>query len=384
MDNLPNLAMNNYAISKQLPTSSARNKLVGALIVVSCILFVALVAVLIYFLTIKTSAGQTSATCKTEPGVTCTQSGLTCDCTADPVQCKAETGVTCIKTGSVCDCTADPVQCKAEAGVTCTQTGSVCDCTADAAPTTCKTEPGVTCTKTGSVCDCTADPVAPTAPTVHGVTCSLDGKAYTCHPDCAQLVLTAAPGCTANYNPTSQLCELSCANKPCTTAQFAVTDSKTWTAVDSTGACKGTVFLGSSNEYCQSVPQLSNGLYTNYAKVAGFPNMSHFLNDGQNALAGKTQMTDRSNPWFNVNNFCHLAQNCMGLDVFYDQVAQQSYYVPCQFNPENQSTNQISSSKLTNTPFIVPVEHFGAVVLKTVNSANSNSAKRATKKVPGW
>lgn len=334
MDNLPNLAMNNYAISKQLPTSSARNKLVGALIVVSCILFVALVAVLIYFLTIKTSAGQTSATCKTETGVTCTQSGLTCDCTADPVQCKAETGVTC--------------------------------------------------TKTGSVCDCTADPVAPTAPTVHGVTCSLDGNAYTCHPDCGQLVLTAAPGCTAKYNPTSQLCELSCANKPCTAAQFAVTDSKTWTAVDSTGACKGTVFLGSSNEYCQSVPQLSNGFYTNYAKVAGFPNMSHFLNDGQNALAGKTQMTDTSNPWFYVNNFCNLAQNCMGLDVFYDQVAQQSYYVPCQFNPENQSTNQISSSKLTNTPFTVPVEHFGAVVLKTVNSANSNSAKRATKKVPGW
>lgn len=330
-------------LSKQLPTSMARNKVVGALIVVSCILFVGLLAVLVYFLTSKPSTG--SAACNAGPGVSCTQSGSTCNCTAQAT-------------------------CNAEAGVTCTRTGTVCDCTAAVTPTTCKAGHGVTCTKTGTVCDCSADTVGPTAPTVHGVTCTLDGNSYTCHPDCAQLVLTAAPGCTANHNPASQLCELSCAS--CAkNSVFAVTDSKTWAAVDSTGACKGTVFLGSGNEYCQSVPALSNGLYTNYAKVSGFPNMSHFLDDGQNALAGKTQMTDTSNPWFNVNNFCHSAQNCMGLDVFYDQAAQQSYYVPCQFNPENQATNQISSSKLTNTPFTVPVEHFGAVVLKTVASTNT-------------
>jgi hypothetical protein len=332
------------------------------MIVVSCILVVALVAVLVYFLAVKepsSSPGQPgSAVCKAETGVTCTQSGLTCDCTAVAVT---------------------PTTCKTEPGVTCTKTGTVCDCTADAvAPTTCKAGTGVTCTKTGSVCDCTAD--TPTAPTVHGVTCQLNkSNVYECHPDCGQLVLPA--NCTAKYNATTQLCELTCksASQP-----FDVTNSQTWAATDAAGACRGSVFLGTTSEYCQTVPKLtSNHKYTNYAKVPGMPQMSHFLNGGQKALNG-TGTTDQTDPWYNVNAYCKYNSSdnfCMGLDVFYDRAGQQTYYVPCQFNSENQAPNQISETPLSSNPFDVPVDHFGAVVLNTGNSLHT---AKTVKKVPGW
>jgi hypothetical protein len=88
--------------SQQPSTHTKANQLAG-MVVVSHILVAALIAVLVYFLAVKKAAssgrGQPgSAVCKAETGVTCTQSGLTCDCTADaPTTPTAPTvhGVTC-------------------------------------------------------------------------------------------------------------------------------------------------------------------------------------------------------------------------------------------------------------------------------------------------
>jgi hypothetical protein len=236
------------------------------------------------------------------------------------------------------------------------------------------------------------------APSTVGVTCTHTDK-WSCVADCKALKLDGS-GCTAVLN-SQNVCEVTCPTCPkcptpptprCTTDDFDVSNSSTWVTT-SQDKCFGTFFSGGS-QYCQDVPLSNNGVgqYINWAKVNGQYEPSH-LDDGVKALAGT--ISDQNNTWYSMSQFCSGMDKygpCTGLDIFYDDASQHTYYVPCMLSEVDKHVGTALQDKavVSNTqPFFndtAKPRHLGPFI--TVTQLGAPSENRSTNiqsaKVPGW
>jgi hypothetical protein len=235
----------------------------------------------------------------------------------------------------------------------------------------------------------------PAPSTTTGVACTANADlTYSCVENCAALTFPAGSGCTAKPNATTNLCDITCAaQSSCTTESFDASDPKTWVA-NQDGKCVGTVF-GGGDSYCSVVPPLSNNQYRYWDKVPGMYQPNHLI-DGLKSLAGQA-----SGVWKNVADWCGDNTNrkypCTGLDIFYDKVNNNTYYVPCMLHPGTNVTETRSNPVATNPfPFDanVTVEHLGPFITQMFNGQTQQTQQTQqttqttkttkTKKLPGW
>ena len=231
----------------------------------------------------------------------------------------------------------------------------------------------------------------PMPSTTTGVACTANADlTYSCVENCAALTFPAGSGCTAKPNATTNLCDITCAApSSCTTESFDASNPRTWVQ-QSSGNCVGTAYIG-GDSYCDVVPELSsNHTYTNWAKVKGKFQPLH-MDDGLKAVAGST---DVGSDWTHFSAYCQSSktsktQPCTGLDVFYDQTNDNTYYVPCLLSSDNNQTG-LSKTAISSNPYPfennVTVQHYGPVIAQmfTGQPPQPTTTTKQPKKLPGW